>query len=334
MSKLFKLKEWVTVPDAARHLSIIFGEEVTEADVLRLALDKQLRLSIRFVNFAYARCGEFFRYSRSEWEAAIAAGYIPKELEMSRIPPVWDADFYQVPDKNYIMRFKNDNAECVAWSDKIHTLSGVYDLPLAFAELAEVEKRCQELTSGPDVRLTNVYGAVVVGQGCMWQLQESLDNNEYIAGSRAQLESLQRHIADKNIGEAEAEKLLNRYKEERKKFVEKSKFVPDKENYFAVPYLPEDSVLVVRTAALREFEARLTAPAKKPESTRKTENLIQALTCIAIDAYGYDPQSGKNSAPKDIADAMSVRGFSKDEKTIRSWLKEGADLLPPIPHKG
>ena len=44
------LKEWLTVPDAAKRLSVIFGEEVTEADVLRLALDGHLKLSIYFVN--------------------------------------------------------------------------------------------------------------------------------------------------------------------------------------------------------------------------------------------------------------------------------------------
>jgi hypothetical protein len=34
--KLLKLRDWLTVPDAARHLSILLGDEVTEAHVLRL----------------------------------------------------------------------------------------------------------------------------------------------------------------------------------------------------------------------------------------------------------------------------------------------------------
>lgn len=58
MTKLFKLKKWLTVPDAARHLSIVFGEEVREADLLRLALDGHLKLRVNFVNHARARCGE------------------------------------------------------------------------------------------------------------------------------------------------------------------------------------------------------------------------------------------------------------------------------------
>ena len=58
MKKLLKLKEWLTVSDAAKHLSILFGEEVVEADVLRLALDGHLTLSVLFVNGASARCGQ------------------------------------------------------------------------------------------------------------------------------------------------------------------------------------------------------------------------------------------------------------------------------------
>ena len=46
MSKLLKLKTWLTLDDAARHLSLMFGETVSKADVLRLALDGRLTLSI------------------------------------------------------------------------------------------------------------------------------------------------------------------------------------------------------------------------------------------------------------------------------------------------
>ena len=32
MSKLFKVKEWLSVENAAKHLAMIFGEEVSEVD--------------------------------------------------------------------------------------------------------------------------------------------------------------------------------------------------------------------------------------------------------------------------------------------------------------
>jgi hypothetical protein len=65
----------------------------------------------------------------------------------------------------------------------------------------------------------------------------------------------------------------------------------------------------------------------KPESTRKMENLLRVLACIAVDDYGYDPDLSKSTAPQDISNALSKLGQSIDPKTIRGWLKEGASLL-------
>ncbi len=66
-SKLFRLKKWLTILETANHLSIMFGEEVKEADVLRLVLDGHLKLSVNFVNYAHAKCGEKF-LPFEEWE--------------------------------------------------------------------------------------------------------------------------------------------------------------------------------------------------------------------------------------------------------------------------
>ena len=52
LKKLLNVKDWLTVADAARHLSILLGDDVSEADVLRLALDGHLTLSVHFVNHA------------------------------------------------------------------------------------------------------------------------------------------------------------------------------------------------------------------------------------------------------------------------------------------
>lgn len=70
-SKLFQLKEWLTVPESAKYLSLILGEDVTDADVIRLCLDGHLTLSVNFVNHAYARRGEAF-LSPEEWEKKIS----------------------------------------------------------------------------------------------------------------------------------------------------------------------------------------------------------------------------------------------------------------------
>ncbi|PUA20340.1 hypothetical protein C7W93_11410 [Glaciimonas sp. PCH181] len=57
LGKLFNLKKWLTVQEAARRLSNVCGSEITEADVLCLALDGHLKLSVNFVNHTLAECG-------------------------------------------------------------------------------------------------------------------------------------------------------------------------------------------------------------------------------------------------------------------------------------
>ncbi|MGE5470075.1 MAG: hypothetical protein ACM3X0_04695, partial [Bacteroidota bacterium] len=71
MSKLLKLKEWLTVPEAATRLSGIFEEQVTEADVLRLALDKKLTLSIRFRDDIVIRPCKFVQHHEGSLEEAV-----------------------------------------------------------------------------------------------------------------------------------------------------------------------------------------------------------------------------------------------------------------------
>jgi hypothetical protein len=98
-------------------------------------------------------------------------------------------------------------------------------------------------------------------------------------------------------------------------------------------YIPVDSVLSAKHTPPEQMESIETP---KKESARKTDNLLRALVCIAADAYGYNPASGKSTAPADIAGAISKYSggeFSPDAKTIKGWLKEGAALLPPNPQQ-
>jgi hypothetical protein len=75
-NKLLKLKEWLTVPEAARYLCTIFEEEVRESDLLRMALDGHLKLSVYFVNNAEVRCGKVVPYEDAEWEESTLINFV------------------------------------------------------------------------------------------------------------------------------------------------------------------------------------------------------------------------------------------------------------------
>lgn len=336
MSKLFKLKEWLTVADAARHLSIVFDEAVIEADVLRLALDGRFRLSVYFVNYTKARCGKVVQYSREKMKAAIDSGNLPEDLKWHTWPPGAMASLRpdlppEEAEKEHIMlmslRIASDRY--LTLSDEVTTLKGVWDLPMIGSERLDIEHQYQRLTGGPDVTLQGLDGAFVEGpDGQVCQLQQSYDDNEYQSGSSAQLEKLKQRITDNNIGVAEAEELLSQHKEMRRDFLKTRDSKNQKDNYHPAGGLPEDSVLVVRTEALAELEQAIRSSegvetcekTEKPLTTRERNTLLKIIGALCK-AQELD-LSKPYKAAESIKSNLELMGSSMSIETIAAKLEE------------
>jgi len=144
LSRLFKLKEWLTLSEAARHLSVICGEEVSDADILRLALDGHLKLSVNFINHAYARCGHVVGIEDVEWgefPVLLAKGLrnIPDEDKGKPVP--------------YIKSLRIRDELFLNFSEKVTVIDGVWDLPMIGGERLDIEHKYQGLIGGPEVTL-------------------------------------------------------------------------------------------------------------------------------------------------------------------------------------
>lgn len=164
MSKLFKLKKWLTLPDAAKHLAIAFGEEVTEADVLRFALDGDLRLSVHLVNGAYARPCFQVNFAELEWDDVTALeGNVT--IKMPRGGRIFD-----------------NERGCFQVQHNVTNLdSDVWDLPLIGGERVDVEFRYQQLTNGPEVTAVSLDGVLVAAtNGALKEIQSHFDDNSYL----------------------------------------------------------------------------------------------------------------------------------------------------------
>jgi hypothetical protein len=160
LKKLLKLKEWLTVPEASRHLSILFGEEVSEADVLRLALDGHLTLSVHFVNHATAQCGKTI--------------------------PLADAKIEEVPNifgDGVIKMIKGlllSDDRVLSFAKQVVSIDGVWDLPMLGDEGLDVERKYQSLTNGPAVELTNLERPLVNRPDDTWtRIVEHFSDNKY-----------------------------------------------------------------------------------------------------------------------------------------------------------
>lgn len=301
MSKLFNLKEWLTVRDAARHLSIAFGEDVTDADVLRLGLDGRLRLSVHLVNHARARRGNVVGIEDVEWfemptEAVAAMPNVPDSAKGAPLV--------------YMRSLNIDGKRFLNLSKEISTLRGVWDLPMIGNETLDVEHEYQSLTGGPAVTLQGLDGAFVEGRdGQICQLQESFDANEFQPGSSAELEKLRQHIAEDDIRGADAESLLHRHAIERKKFLETKRTRTEAENYYPAGGLPKDAVIVVRTEALREFE-RNCDDTPLPDSHAHVSDKLARMNQASAKFW--------SNADRDD------RGTHPDNATVANWLvKQG-----------
>jgi len=187
MSKLFKLKQWLTLPEAAKHLSILLGEETTEADILRFALDGHLMLSVNVVNHSFGRLGKIVSFMETEWFLSHPLGEIdasspqlisnlsslvglPVNLTeaISKLPADdWNKYYY------FLRSIQIDGERFINLEGSISPIEGLWDLPMFGAEQLDIENKYQMLSGGPEVTLHNLDGVFLALGDTICQLHEN-----------------------------------------------------------------------------------------------------------------------------------------------------------------
>lgn len=165
MSKLFKLKKWVTIQDAAKRLAITFGEPVTEADLFRLALDGHLKLSVYLVNAAYGRQCVPVKFEEIEWR---------------EVPALDGKSTIKLPEGGRVWA---DELGCFQVKRDVQQMdSGLWDVPLSGGERIDVEFAYQQLTNGPEVTAVSLEGVLLSStDGMLFEIQTHYSDNEYFS---------------------------------------------------------------------------------------------------------------------------------------------------------
>lgn len=317
MKKLYQLKKWLTIEDTARHLSIVFGEPVSEADVLQLGLDGYLKLSVYFVNGAVAKRGKVVSYEQAKMyilprdtSNVPIEELMPCYLNTVTITDVLPEEVKKgLQDQTLIFATKgfairhNEVLELEEEISHISKLEDVYDLPMIGAERLDIEHKYQMLTGGVEVTGVFLDGAYVVSQdGQFCQLLERFDDNPYSNSDDKKKDRAKRPLYDPR-------------------------------NYYPGS-LPDDSALVVRTSELTEFESRISESEgviEKPLTASERDSLLKLVIGMAMKGYSYDPNAKKNSAVADIAADLALLGLPLGDDTIRKYLKQGNEQLPAKP---
>lgn len=257
----FPLKEWLTLDRAAKHLSAVFQEEVTEADILRFARQKHLTLSVCFPNLTKAKSGQIVRYPRRDLEASLAKSNLPAELEWALLSPEEARSLPDLPERAegepvlVIRILKIDADHYVKFTGPVRTVGGVLDLPMIGGEQLDIENEFQRRMNGQAIIWSALEGVIVQAtDGRFCQLQEQYNVKEYSSIWDTQQRELKQHIIDGDLEQEEGECLINQHKAVRKQMLQMIKALPDSELYYPARRLPKDSNLIVRRDALLEFE--------------------------------------------------------------------------------
>lgn len=310
MSKLFKLKEWLTIEEAAKHLSTVLGEDVAIADIYRLALDGHLVLSMSFPNHTYGNLGQVVGIEQAKRFNPPAGLF----AEIHKINPEDEPEEIVVAD--YI-----GNEQFINWNEAVNLISGVWDLPMVASEKIDVEFVYHQITGGPYIELVGIDGAFVKRGDVYCRLVESWDDNEYQKGSLAAKRQLEKLVANGEIPEENIEPMWEKFRADRKEYLAERDSYPRHKDYYPAGGLPKDGVYVVRTAAIVDFLTAIneTPANEKPLSTKERNSLLTLIAALCREAK-YDLNQ-RGIAPS-LAKATEELGKPLSDDTIRGILKQ------------
>lgn len=234
MKKIYKLKKWLSIEEAAKRLSIELGEEVTESDVLQLAVDEQLRIS---VNFPHDWVGKVCYLTTDD--------NVVKESQKELIgldgKPFVHFEYRKCSETEYIK---------IDYHIR-HFQAGIWELKLIGNEKIDLEWELKANSGLPCVDVINLSGFYVKNRdGIIIERQSHLNHKAKIRDDFKELlfEELNKNL---NIARDKFNELLNG--------IEKDKNYPLTPFYYPCAGLGEieGAFFVIQTEHLNEFIASL-----------------------------------------------------------------------------
>jgi hypothetical protein len=185
MSKLLKLKKTLTLPEAAKYLSLTLGEEVTETDLLSLALDGHLMLSLNLVNSIKARSAKFVSFQDAEWTVYPIDPSKPNPLSLSYLKSTEDIPvglkkaISAIPKEDWgnysysLSSIKTSEGKFLNVDNAIKNINGLWNLEMIAAGRQNIEHKCHSLSGGGSLKLNNLDGVFLSDGNTIYQLLES-----------------------------------------------------------------------------------------------------------------------------------------------------------------
>jgi hypothetical protein len=290
MSKLFKLKKYLTLDEASTYLTNMLEETVTISDIYRLGLDGHLKISINFINKTKAIQGKCVLKSEAPLIKAVQdftsfPGY-PEELKPEELKKMFDfpSEFLEGIDFNKEQQLLLDN--------NVISVTGIWDLCMVGAESLDIEHKYQQLSDGADITLTSLQGAFVENQD----------------------------IEDKVFLQLQTSYSHNYLGKEKKS---------DSPTYVPAAGLPKDSPIVIRTNELSRFVQSLNEEPEVRSISTKSQNkyleTIKALSSVLLNGLTEQPYKDAEA----VVSILNTKGLDPiSGRKLAEYLKEAPDITP------
>lgn len=309
MSKLLKLKEWLTLEQAVLHIANVINEPVTIADLYRFALDGHLKLSVNFVNYVYAVKGKWLKEEDIEDQLP----FYDFETKQSRPNPAKNPR----PNEMFV-----SGDDWISWEYPIAVIDGLWDLTMKGCEALDVEHYYQKLTSGLSVKQLNTNGVLVQQGDVVCQLYKYVDIPECNKGSSIDENELESLIPTSNEKEDEANQLRTEIQGIRHLFFNKFK-----KDELGLGYVPssrlgdQDFVFVIRTSEITRFIQSLegTPQEEKPLGTNERNTLLVLIAALCKEA---NVDWNKKGIAGSLVLMAELIGAPLSGETIRKILKQ------------
>ncbi len=295
MSKLYKLKNWYSLEETAKRLTLTLGEDVSVRDVLQLAIEGHVPLGW-YIRYAYGQSVEkrkiILNNQYKEGKINIEeTDTMPSKLE--DIVPVNENEIFVFTNDKSLDGIKEIHYSYTKNKDTVDKLGGIYYLNLE--ECGALKDHLLAYCTGIASDLTSLDGFWIDDEkGNTWQIVESFDSD-----------FIKEHCKD-------------------------TKYY-DSDRYFPSVDFPDIAEVGFLAKDIEVFESTLNKDNKQTKTslgTKERDTLLKLVIGMAVRGYAYDPTAKRSATTGEIKSDLDLLGINLDEDTIRKWLKESAERLP------
>lgn len=165
MSKLFKLKEYLSLDEAKAYLTNTLEEEVSMADIYRLALDEYLTISVKFHSMVTAASGRILVNKAKKITPLIE---IDKSFSLGK---KLDSPYFINKSDGHLM----SHDSWLVFDHKLSYSHGIWDLSMLGSESIDVKNLEQESIGGNAGGFTSQIKGVVLKRDDSYCLLKGLD---------------------------------------------------------------------------------------------------------------------------------------------------------------